>query len=793
MPRAVFDLLNALGTSNCYVSPSYLASFASFPPCVSPGCPHHDSGLKIITPKNSPDVTPTKRVLNLNSNRISNKRKEESDFEYPPLRKTTKKQILNIPNDSISISPNRFSLPSDSNIEEITGSQNAIPVVTPKPPSATGPTPSGNQNPVSTLPPPVMLRITETVRSQMKIINEKFPKIRSRTTGEFIKLYTDNLEQFHELLTFAKKTKFQFYEIKPKNERPIKVVLKGLPRNFKVEEIQADLEELGFTPEKVNQLIGRRSKQPIPVFLVTLPRSIENLKIFHLKTLSYLSIRVEGYNGKGVTQCYTCNHFHHNSENCHLNPRCLKCGEGHITRECPITERLETAYCINCEMYGHMANWRGCPCFPKPPKGTALNNRNSYTNVYNSIIRPNVSYAQAANPNKISTNFNSQNKQPMAPKGPVNSAQIEANRNPSANNRSIPNFNNKSNNNFNGYNFNGNIFNNNNFNLQATLQMTMQCLCQLSQFTQAIATSNPNFMNNFNQVQRANNNPNQIFGHNSANTIDFALIKNFYYPYTIKSINDLYSDHNPVFLNFDFKLKVESSNPRAITTNWKDFRINLNNNFSLFNYYPNNINNTNDLETKITEFTEAVVATHSHASQPIVNAHRNYTPNHINQLIKHKNNLRKRYQQTLNPFYKTLCNRAQANLKKELKIYSNDTWNARLEALNTTDNSLWEAQRFLKNKRSQIPTLNCATGMAVTDPQKANLLANTIKNNFIENNRMQDNYDQDDEVVTSAVNTFSLFPLLLKLNLSCLMKLLTSLKILALKRPPVKILSQIKC
>ncbi|GFU96903.1 RNA-directed DNA polymerase from mobile element jockey [Trichonephila clavipes] len=503
--RAVSELQEVEETINLAVS-----DLASFPPCVSPGCPHHDSGLKIITPKNSPDVTPTKRVLNLNSNRISNKRKEESDFEYPPLRKTTKKQILNIPNDSISISPNRFSLPSDSNIEEITGSQNAIPVVTPKPPSATGPTPSGNQNPVSTLPPPVMLRITETV------------------------------------------------------------VLKGLPRNFKVEEIQADLEELGFTPEKVNQLIGRRSKQPIP--------------------------------------------------------------------------RLE----LQCKLKQRQASF-------------------NFANILNLHI--------------------------AFPDSPTR------------------------------------------------------------------------------------------FGHNSANTIDFALIKNFYYPYTIKSINDLYSDHNPVFLNFDFKLKVESSNPRAITTNWKDFRINLNNNFSLFNYYPNNINNTNDLETKITEFTEAVVATHSHASQPIVNAHRNYTPNHINQLIKHKNNLRKRYQQTLNPFYKTLCNRAQANLKKELKIYSNDTWNARLEALNTTDNSLWEAQRFLKNKRSQIPTLNCATGMAVTDPQKANLLANTIKNNFIENNRMQDNYDQDDEVVTSTVNTFLSSPLLLKLNLPCLMKLLTSLKILALKRP----------
>ncbi|GFX22766.1 hypothetical protein TNCV_4839031 [Trichonephila clavipes] len=44
------------------------------------------------------------------------------------------------------------------------------------------------------------------------------------------------------------------------------------------------------------------------------------------------------------------------------------------------------------------------------------------------------------------------------------------------------------------------------------------------------------------------------FGHNSANTIDIALIKNFYYPFTINSIDDLSSDHNPVFLNFNFKL-----------------------------------------------------------------------------------------------------------------------------------------------------------------------------------------------------------------------------------------------
>ncbi|GFV83592.1 probable RNA-directed DNA polymerase from transposon X-element [Trichonephila clavipes] len=100
------------------------------------------------------------------------------------------------------------------------------------------------------------------------------------------------------------------------------------------------------------------------------------------------------------------------------------------------------------------------------------------------------------------------------------------------------------------------------------------------------------------------------FGHNSANTIDIALIKNFYYPFTINSIDDLSSDHNPVFLNFNFKLAVEPPNPRAVSTDWNVFKTNLNKNLSVFDFHPNSINSTNDLEQKITEFTEAVIDTH---------------------------------------------------------------------------------------------------------------------------------------------------------------------------------------
>ncbi|GFY17288.1 nucleic-acid-binding protein from transposon X-element [Trichonephila clavipes] len=340
-----------------------------------------------------------------------------------------------------------------------------------------------------------MLFVEENYEIQMAAITKEFPKIRSRLTGDFLKLYTDSAEERRLVVQLLKRLKFQFYTIKAKAERAIKVVIKGLPRTTNPEEIKQDLEMLGYTPEQVNQLIGRKTKRTLPIFLITLPRNLDNLKIFDLKTLSYLSIRVEGYDGKGVTQCYTCNNFNHSSENCHLNPRCLKCGENHITRDCPKKQKLETAYCINCQIYGHMAKYKGYPSFLKPPKGAAKNNRNSYTNIYNSLVRPNISYAQAT-----TGTVNSKNIPQMATRGPGFSAQTEAKKlNPPTNrynNNHFPNFNHRNN----TFNFK-NLNNSNNFNVQTTLQITMHCLMQLSQ----ILCNN----NNLNTNQQLN--PNQMY------------------------------------------------------------------------------------------------------------------------------------------------------------------------------------------------------------------------------------------------------------------------------------------
>ncbi|GFX14542.1 probable RNA-directed DNA polymerase from transposon X-element [Trichonephila clavipes] len=507
-----------------------------------------------------------------------------------------------------------------------------------------------------------------------------------------------------------------------------------------------------------------------------------------------------------------------------------------------------------------MANWYGCPCFPKPKKGAAKINRNSYTNLYNSFVRPNFSYAQVAkNSDNSKTNSNSQNKPQMAPRKPETSNQTEAsinvppllnqvqNSNQAFNSNPTPNLNlNTTQNekyspdllliqethlrpshNINIANYtcyrndrqptteNDRAFGGtlilvkraiNHYSLSTpplqTIEATVVILTPLDhepisivsiyippksdEYTFTIdienliqTSSNCVLFGDFNAPHTAWNckknssrgvrlldysnltnlhiaypdSPTR-FGINTSNTLDIALIRNFYYPYSINSLHDLSSDHNPVLLNFTLKLNKEISNPRAVHTNWPLFSKNLNANLSLLNYHPNTINTHSDIDQKITEFTDTVRSAHSHASRPIVTTHKSYTPPHIHKLIKQKNQYRNLYHRTLDPHYKTLYNKAQKNVKKELRNYSNENWTARLQALNAQDNSLWAVQKFLKNKRSDIPPLNCATGTAVTDNQKANILADSIIDNITENIRKSNKFDEDDELINNTVTSF---------------------------------------
>ncbi|GFS87666.1 hypothetical protein TNCV_2942461 [Trichonephila clavipes] len=145
------------------------------------------------------------------------------------------------------------------------------------------------------LPHPIMLKIKKNFREQIKRINEKSPKFRNRTVNDVVKMFTNDHEEYRNLIHFLESDKdFEFYIIKRNIDKPIKAVIKGLPNSSKIEDITKDLADEGFVIDSCTQLISRRTKKELPYFLVILPRNDKNSQIFYLAHLSYLQVKVEG-------------------------------------------------------------------------------------------------------------------------------------------------------------------------------------------------------------------------------------------------------------------------------------------------------------------------------------------------------------------------------------------------------------------------------------------------------------------------------------------------------------------
>ncbi|GFV85218.1 uncharacterized protein TNCV_928491 [Trichonephila clavipes] len=74
--------------------------------------------------------------------------------------------------------------------------------------------------PPTKLPHHVMLKIKKNFREQMKLITEKFPKIRNRTIGDVVKMFTNDHDEYRSLIQYLKTDiEFEFYVIDNKKKK----------------------------------------------------------------------------------------------------------------------------------------------------------------------------------------------------------------------------------------------------------------------------------------------------------------------------------------------------------------------------------------------------------------------------------------------------------------------------------------------------------------------------------------------------------------------------------------------
>ncbi|GFV18556.1 nucleic-acid-binding protein from transposon X-element [Trichonephila clavipes] len=227
-------------------------------------------------------------------------------------------------------------------------------------------------------------------------------------SGRFLKVTVGDELEYRNLSHWLEQSGVEFKSFMLKQDRPIKVVIRGLPSNTEPEDIKNEIEAEGFKVAKISQMKNYRSKAPMPLFYLQIENGAEAHKIYDFTELFGTRIEVKPFErGNKVNQCWRCQGWFHSSEVCHLPPRCVKCAGPHSAKDCTL-DFNDQMKCANCSG-AHAANWSRCPKHPNNAKKKTQNknkNKNGPNKPKNvpkkttpQAPRPDISKARKVSPN----------------------------------------------------------------------------------------------------------------------------------------------------------------------------------------------------------------------------------------------------------------------------------------------------------------------------------------------------------------------------------------------------------
>jgi hypothetical protein len=234
-------------------------------------------------------------------------------------------------------------------------------------------------------------------------------------------------------------------------------------------------------------------------------------------------------------------------------------------------------------------------------------------------------------------------------------------------------------------------------------------------------------------------------------TIDFFLIKNINNYTSAATIQELPSDHYPVEMSIS---NVSRENlDKYITsykdTDWKKFRKTLDSLIKI----NSNIKTTNELDTEINKFTEALNNTRNKHSKTIkVKTDKSTIPLEITNLIKDRNKARKIHQRTGLDAHKIQVQHLNHLIKHKLAKHKNGEWDDILKNAKTNDNSLWKLARSRTKKRDEIPPLKYNNEDAISDKQKSECLAKYFQNVHNSNDKSDDKHNKIEKLIDKIIN-----------------------------------------
>ena len=213
-------------------------------------------------------------------------------------------------------------------------------------------------------PPPIYVKNVANFNilctALCNIINKE--NFSCQTNVRQVIINTKTPEAYRKTVDYLRQNKASFHTYQLPEDKPYRVVIRGLHHTTPTDEVHKELEDLGFQVKTVTNVHHPVTKSPLPLFFVDLKREGGVDMIFKLRTLYYSKIKVEEpYKRLEIPQCQHCQEWGHTKSYCGHPARCVRCGGNHESVSCKKT-RDTPATCALCGG-AHPANYKGCTVF----------------------------------------------------------------------------------------------------------------------------------------------------------------------------------------------------------------------------------------------------------------------------------------------------------------------------------------------------------------------------------------------------------------------------------------------
>lgn len=233
--------------------------------------------------------------------------------------------------------------------------------IQPGPPSTSSHSPSvATTSAKKERPPPIYLRQKE--KWERVVTASKTNSIafsHAKNTKDGIKIQVPSGYEHRRLTSFLKKEGIGFHTYDLKEERLLRIVIRGIPVEKSTESIKNDLLSQNFPVREVHRMFSIRRAKSYGLILVVLDRTAQGKAGFNPKVIDGISgfSFEHPHRNSSPSQCHRCQLFGHSARNCFARPRCVKCLGDHGTAECASSGPPS---CVLCGVTGHTANYRGC-------------------------------------------------------------------------------------------------------------------------------------------------------------------------------------------------------------------------------------------------------------------------------------------------------------------------------------------------------------------------------------------------------------------------------------------------